>query len=204
MSYQLNLIDERLLPVPQRPSVAAVLAVAVLCGIGGVVHLHWERSQLARSLAQPGAESLATSEEVPLDPVYETRLRQLQRDERLRDALAGFSDLPQDSAARLRQLAAALPDALWLTDVQFSGSRGVRIAGGALDTAALAAYATRLGQVPAFSGLPLKALSVEPARDDNAAAESGDGAAPPPATRVVHHHFVLTSGPMAAADNDSK
>lgn len=196
MGYQLNLIDERALPVPARPSVAAVLALALLCGVVGIAHLHWERTQLARSLAQPGADTLAGGEEAPADPAYDARLRLVQRDERLRDVLAGFRDLPLDSAARLQQLAAALPDALWLTDVQLSGSRGVRIAGGALDTAALAAYATRLGQVPAFSGLPMQALSVEPTLDEAPPRDAGSHAPAAATARALHHHFVLTSGRM--------
>lgn len=196
MSYQLNLIDERALPVPARPSVAAVLALALLCGGVGFAHLHWERAQLARSLAQPGADTVASGEEAPVDPAYDARLRLVQRDERLRDALAGFRDLPLDSAARLQQLAAALPDALWLTDVQLSGSRGVRIAGGALEPAALAAYATRLGQVPAFSGLPMQAFSVEPTHDEAARRDAGDPTSAAATAHTAQHHFVLTSGQM--------
>jgi Tfp pilus assembly protein PilN len=204
MGYQLNLIDERALPVPVRPSVAAMLTLALLCGGVGFTHLRWEGARLARSLAQPGADAVASSEDLPADPAYETRLRVVQRDERLRDALAGFRDLPQDSAARLQQLAAALPDALWLTDVQLSGSRGVRIVGGTIEPAALAAYASRLGQVPAFSGLPMQALILEPTHDAvvrRDADQAASAAAPP---RAVQHHFVLTSGQMQADDEPLK
>ena len=204
MGYQLNLIDERALPVQARPSVAALLTLSLICGGVGVAHLHRERAQLARSLTQPGAETLAGGEEVPADPAYDARLLVVQRDERLRDALAGFRDLPQDSAARLQQLAAALPDSMWLSDVQLSGSRGVRIAGGALEPAALAAYATRLGEVPAFSGLPMQALSVEPTSDEAARRDTGDNASVAAMARAVQHHFVLTSGQMPVDDEPLK
>ncbi len=162
------------------------------------LHLGWERRQLAHSLAQPGAEAVVADGTLPADAAYDARLAQLLRDERLRDALAGFADLPQHSAQRLQQLAAALPDSLWLSEVELQGSRGVRIVGGALDPAALAGYATRLGQLDGFSGLPLQALTVETAGRPDGDTAGTDTALPAPAW----HHFVLTSGSMPAVRDE--
>ncbi len=197
MAHQLNLIDERLLPVAARPSVAALLALAGVCVVVAWGHLSWERGQLARSLAQPGAEAVASDGTPGADAAHDARLAQLLRDERLRDALAGFSDLPQHSARRLQQLAAALPDQLWLSEVELQGSRGVRIVGGTLDPAALSGYATRLGQLEDFSGLPLQALTVEQA--ERPVDESALTGVKPPAW----HHFVLTSGSMTATHEEA-
>lgn len=205
MAYQLNLIDETLLPVAVRPSVATVLVLSAACVLAGTGHLAYERSQFARSLAQPQADDVALDAESGPEAAFDTRLVQLQRDERLRDALAGFRDLPLDTAQRLQQLSAALPDQLWLTEVEFSGSRGVRVAGGALDPSALSAYAARLSQVPVFSGLPLQAVTVEPTRVDAAQAEGGDAAAAATApARAPHHQFVLTSGQLAGGDEGAR
>lgn len=180
MRHALNLIDQRLLPVPARPSAAALLALALLVVSSLAGHFGWERLQLAQTLALSGADDPVPSAEAAPDAEYDHALRALQRDEVLRDALAGSTDLPQDSALRLRELLAELPDALWLVEVELSGQRGLRITGGALDSAALAAYAQRLGRLDAWRGTPLQVLNLEPRRDETAAA-------------VPSHQFVLAS-----------
>lgn len=192
MRHALNLIDPAMLPSPAQPSVAALLVLLSVCFIGSAAHLSWERMQFARTLALPGAAEVGAESLEPADPAFEQRLLQVQRDEALRDALAGVNDLPLDSAVRLRALAQVLPDSLWLTEVEFSGRHGLRIAGGALDTPALAAYVARLGQIDGLKGLPLQFVSVEPQSAEAVDAEAS-GTSDKPAMRPAHHRFVLAS-----------
>jgi Tfp pilus assembly protein PilN len=201
--HALNLIDAKLLPSPAQPSLAMLLGVLGLAIAGAAGHLSWERMQFARTLALPGAAEAAAEHLEPSDPAFEQRLAQVQRDEALRDALAGFSDLPLDSAARLRALAGVLPDSLWLTEVEFSGRTGLRIAGGALDTAALPGYVARLGQIDGLRGLRLQFVSVEPhsAEAVDADATQADASA---AARAAQHRFVLASSDMPSGEGGGR
>jgi hypothetical protein len=65
--------------------------------------------------------------------------------------------------------------------VEFSGARGVRIAGGALDALAVAEFSRRLGQEPAFKGLPVQvfALNAPAAEADPHPAADAPEARPP-------------------------
>lgn len=192
MRHALNLIDAKLLPQPVRPPIPVLLSTLALALSGLLGHFAWERSQFAATLARPGAAEALSEVEQPPDPAFEERLRQVQRDEALRDALAGVTDLPRDSAVRLRALARALPDALWLTEVELSGRSGLRIAGGALDPSSLAAYVARLGQIDGLRGLPLKVASVEPLLPQASDAEAAETPSKP-LERDVRYQFVLAS-----------
>ncbi len=193
MRQQLNLIDVRLLEAPVRPSLlvlAAIVAAAAL-GVGG--HFSWERSAYQKLLARSAAEPMdaATVERAP-DATFEARLRQIDRDELLLAVLTRVTDLPVNSAALLGQLAAALPDTLWLAEVELTGSRGLHISGGALDVAAVAVYANRLGKIATLGGVPIQLLTIEPRAAESAeTAGAHDGSAP--ATLPAHYHFNLAS-----------
>jgi Tfp pilus assembly protein PilN len=93
------------------------------------------------------------------------RERVAQR-EALRDLLAA-DQLPQEPAALLRSVIDALPQTLWLTEVEVARERALRIAGGALDAAALNNFATALAQVPALRGVPVHTVRLEPAAKDS-------------------------------------
>lgn len=200
MKQQLNLIDPRLLPVPARPSVATLLALLAAAGVAVLGHGGWERAHYDEALAPPGALQAEALEVSRPDPALQTLQRQVERDELLRDGLARASDLPIDSVGQLRQLSAALPNTLWLTDVELTGRNGLRIAGGALDVTALATYAARLSNIASLKGRQLQALTVEPQQPE--ALGDADGAA---AERLPPHHlFVLASDGAQALNKDAR
>ena len=200
MKQQLNLIDPRLLPVPARPSVATLLALLAAAGVAVLGHGGWERAHYDEALAPPGALKAEALEVSGPDPALHTLQRQVERDELLRDGLARASDLPIDSVGQLRQLSAALPNTLWLTDVELTGRNGLRIAGGALDVTALATYAARLSNIASLKGRQLQALTVEPQQPE--ALGDADGAA---AERLPPHHlFVLASDGAQALNKDAR
>lgn len=200
MRQHLNLIDPALLPVTAWPSVPGLLGLLALVGALVLGHYGWERSRLAQALLQAAGAPAGTPEPVVPDPVRQALQHQVERDELLRDGLARASDLPADSVGQLRRVAAALPDTLWLIDVELSGRSGLRIAGGALDVAALTTYAARLGQIDSLKGRPLQTLTLEPQRP--VAGTEAEGAAP--ATLPPHHFFVLASGDAQGLTRDAR
>lgn len=203
MRHALNLIDPGLLPVPTRPPVSVLLGVLVLA-VGGLgVHYSWERTQFERTLALPGVTESGLEGEEHADPAHAQRLHRVVRDEALADALSGIIDLPRDSAARLRALTQALPDSLWLTEVELGGRSGLRIAGGTLDSAALAPYVARLGQIDGLQGLPLQVVSMEPHQPESASLDGepaavADAPAVKPVAPPAQHRFVLEGGGLSA------
>ena len=196
MKQQLNLIDPKLLPVPPRPPVAVLLALLAVAALAVMAHFAWERAQFNMALAHFGTLQAPAPEEAAPDPALQALQRQVERDELLRDGLARASDLPADSVGQLRQLAAALPHTLWLTDIELTGRTGLRIAGGTLDVTALAAYAARLSDIASLKGRPLQALTVEPQLPEP---QSDAELRMPP-----HHLFVLASGEAQAANKDPR
>ena len=187
---QLNLIDPQLLPVAARPSVATLLTVLTLAAVAVLGHYAWEKARFSEALAQTGTEPAAADEAAP-DPALQALQRQIERDELLSQGLARASDLPTDTAVVLRQVAAALPPSLWLTDVEMSGRNGLRIAGGTLDVSALSDYAVKLGDIASLKGRALHALSVEPRQPPSAPVESSGAAVE---SMPPHHVFVLANG----------
>ena len=201
MKQQLNLIDPKLLPKAARPSVVELVSILAVASVAVLGHYSWEHARFVAVLAQPGTgQAAAAPDEGASDAALETLQRQVERDELLRDGLARASDLPADSATQLRQLASALPDTLWLTDVELSGRTGLRIAGGAQDVAALTIYAARLGEIASLKGRPLQALMVEPQRTES----RGDSEASTAESRPSHHLFVLASGDPQTSIKDTR
>ncbi|HEY6353573.1 MAG TPA: PilN domain-containing protein [Burkholderiaceae bacterium] len=175
MTQQINLIDGALLPAREWCDGRLLLCItaSLLLGLAGL-HAH-ERHQLARVVE---AESARAGEPEPsttrVDDASLISLQaQIAADERLLKALSGMTDLPRDNAPRLRQLFAAMPDSLWLREIEFSAEHAVRIAGGATQAEALAGFSNRLGQLPAFRALPLHVFVVKP-RDRTAVAGSDE------------------------------
>jgi len=172
-----------------------VAAIGLACLLA-LSHVSWERHALAQSIA----EAPPAAPEVQPDPAVEAEIvaanARIERDERLLQAVAGLTDLPPDNALRLQSLIAAMPATLWLDTVEFSGRAGVRITGGATESAALADYARRLAATPAFRELPLQLFSLGPTllKFASAADESTPLAPQRPA-----HGFVLSSLATEAA-----
>ncbi|KNZ33512.1 MAG: hypothetical protein AD742_06385 [Methylibium sp. NZG] len=203
MKQQLNLIDPRLLTAAARPSAITLVIMLGLAAVAVQAHYGWERLQLKRALAGSSVEPAAAA---PVDDAASQAERALQalqrsveRDELLLDGLARASDLPVDSVSQLRQLAAALPQALWLTEVELSGRTGLRIAGGTLDVAALSGYAARLGEIAALKGRALQTLTLVPQRPEPANGAAAEADALPP-----HHLFVLASGEPQTTAKDTR
>lgn len=200
MIQQINLID------PSLRVVRDWLAGRVIAGTGLaltlVVGAHWgyEQTTLTRLLSS-AATTTAPDAAAGAAPASaeDIQLREAQQaiagSERLMQAVAGLTDLPHDNAQRLRSVIGAMPDTLWLQEVEFDGERGLRIAGGATDAAALTAFAQRLGALPAFRGAPLQVFKVDPRaapeRPDAADAAAADERAP-------HYAFVLSTSDSEA------
>ena len=86
-----------------------------------------------------------------------------------------------------------MPDTLWLQELEFNGERGLRIAGGATDAAALTTFAQRLGALPAFHGTPLQVFKIDPRAAPERTDTSSADAAPAIDERLPHYAFVLSS-----------
>lgn len=180
----INLVEARLLP-PLR--LLSGLRLATLIAAGALlVFGHWgfERVALSRALAMDSTAEQADTNHRSVaakDGLADLRERVAQR-EALRDLLAA-DHLPQQPAALLRSVIDALPQTLWLTEVEVARERALRIAGGALDAAALNSFAAALAQVPSLRGMPVHTVRLEPA--------GKDGDAP------AGWRFVLASGSVA-------
>jgi hypothetical protein len=162
MTQQINLLEPSLRPRRQWCSGRDMLVAGAVLAVAVLGHYVWEQQALARVLAAASAPVPAAVDApagVPPDAAQALLLERqarVRRDEALLQTLAGLNDLPRHNAQRLQGLMAVLPQDMWLQEVQFSGARGVRIAGGALNAAALAARvpgpaAARGGRGPARS-----------------------------------------------------
>lgn len=202
MTQQINLLEPALRPMRRWGRdmllAGAALAAAVL------LHHQFERMALARVLAASGAAPGEATAAV--DTELQERQARLQRDDLLLKTVAGLIDLPHDSARRLRVLIAALPPDAWLTEVEFSGARGVRIAGGALDALSVAEFARRLGREPAFKGLPVQVFALDARAAETAASAPSTTAsttastpAEAPEGRLPAFHAFVFSSPDAVA-----
>ncbi len=179
MTQQINLLEHSLLPKREWCTGRVIVTVAGLLAAAVGAHYTNESAGIKRLLAA-GAPSPAGTEASAdaADPI-EMQLRESQarlaRGEMLMKALAGLTDLPRDNARRLQALIDAMPDTVWLQEVELVGERGVRIAGGATQAAALAGYAQRLGSTKEFEALPLHVYALTP-RDADAHDHTASGA----------------------------
>lgn len=183
----LNLVDERLLPPRPRPSGAVLLAGFGIAMTLVVLHGAFERHRLAAAIAaapEPAAEDIATP--TPSQTLLALQQRVAQR-RALLDTLETAQALPREPADTLEGVLAAVPDAAWLTEVDLQGARGLRIAGGVLEPAALLPLSRRLSQLPTLRGVPIGTLRLT--RDAGSDAGAGDDAPPP----LPSHRFVLAS-----------
>jgi Tfp pilus assembly protein PilN len=198
MTQQINLVEPSLRPQRQWCSGRDMLVAGAALAVAVLGHYVWEQQALARVLAAAAAPVPAVVDApagVPPDAAQALLLEhqaRVRRDEALLQTLAGLNDLPRQNAQRLQSLIAVLPPDMWLQEVQFSGARGVRIAGGALSAAALTAYTRRLGEQPAFHGLPLHVVAVDP-RETQAAGGDAGAEAGPRTGLPAHYGFVLSS-----------
>lgn len=196
MTQQVNLIDASLLP-PRRLLTARSMLVAWAAGSLFVLsHLAWERNALRNALVVEPAASSAESnpQAVPATEGDAAMQRRIVQSEALRQMLRRSGQAMPDGAALLRQVIAALPESMWLTQIDIAGTQAIRIAGGTTDPKALTDFADRLARIPALRGVPIEAVRIEP---QEANAGGGDGAAATPA----HHNFVLASAQATGEEN---
>lgn len=167
MTSQINLVDAALLlkhALIDGRAAAVIVGVALL---GVAIHGGMESAQLRAALASSSAQATlqataaANAASAPAG-IGTAQTQQLQRNLALRDALAQAHRLPDDSARVLQQVMAALPESLWLTEIDLRGSQSIRIAGGALDASALASFSASLARIDALKGTPVLLLQLEP------------------------------------------
>lgn len=208
MTSQINLVDASLLPkraLIDGRAAAAIVGVALLSvAIHGGMESAQLRSALAANPAAAMLQATATADAAST-PVggLAAQTQQLQRNLALRDALAQAHSLPDDSARLLQQVMAALPDTLWLTEIDLRGNQSIRIAGGALDASALAGFSASLARIEALKGTPVLVLQLEPqVRADGASADDNDSASTTPTARRARqpYTFALASGDASAAE----
>ena len=191
----INLVDPSLLPPLRLLSGHRLLGLLALAVCAVAVHGGIERQRLAQAMAlanaaapaasdAPQAATAAAATDASAD--LPTRIAQRQL---LLQAMSGPATLTRDAADVLQRVMGAVPDTLWLTELDLQGARGLRIAGGTLDPAALGVFAARLALTPALRGLPIETLRLSFEAGD---AEPGEGREDAPVA-TPHHRFVLAN-----------
>jgi hypothetical protein len=191
---QINLVDPRLLPPQRTLSGATLVALVATATLAVTTHYLVERQWMTRlvAAAAPSTATAAAPDANAGTPDATAALaRQIAQREALRDLMVSRAEPPQDSASLIQDLVAALPETLWLTEIDIAGARALRISGGALEPAALITFADRLARIPALHSLPIETVRLEPLPD-----ERGDAGQPP--ARPAHR-FVLASAAAPAA-----
>ncbi|MES2091302.1 MAG: hypothetical protein V4532_15175 [Pseudomonadota bacterium] len=197
MRAQINLVDLSLLPAVQHLSTKRVLLVVVVALATLTAHYSYERFQLNKTLAisaskDAGVDPLAAS--LNIDADLDRLQKQLMRDELLRDGLSKLTDLPVDNAQMLADVIAALPDSLWLKELEFFGKHGIRIRGGATDPAMLTEFSAKLAKVPALAGLPVQVVKLTPEIAASAEkAPTEDGSTPTITLAPTYFDFELAT-----------
>ena len=192
MTQQINLLDPALLPQRDWCNGRFILGMGALLAV--VIGGQWvyERQAMTRLLANSAVAAPTEASTAAIDGEIAELQSKLASGEALLHAAGGLSDLPKDSAARVQALIDAMPQNLWLDEVEFGINQRVRISGGVGDAAGLAAFSQRLGEAQAYGGLPLRVVALEP--QDSESAERRDKSvtlnAPPVNTSF---NFVLSS-----------
>ncbi len=195
MTQQINLLDPALLPHRDWCNGRFIVGMSavLLLAIGGQWgHERWAMAQLLAHSAAAGAEATAAAT-ASIDAEIAELNTQLAGGEALLRAAGGLVELPKDSAARIESLIAAMPQNLWLDEVEFSADRRVSIAGGVSDAAGLAAFSKRLGESSTYGGLPLRVVALEPRESDAPEIAGASGQTTTATLKKVSYHFVLAS-----------
>lgn len=192
MTQQINLLDPALLPQRDWCNGRFILGMGALLAV--VIGGQWtyERQAMTRLLANSVVPAPVEASTATIDSEIAELQSKLAGAEALLRAAGGLSELPKDSAARAQALIDAMPQNLWLDEVEFGINQRVRISGGVGDAAGLAAFSRRLGEAQAYSGLPLRVVALEP--QDSESAERRDKSVTlktPPMN--ASFHFVLSS-----------
>lgn len=183
MTQQINLIDASALGGRDPLSGLNIVVTLGLAALVMVAHYsyeqwRWQRVTAATTEAEVQAQASSTAATQASDQLAQLQA-QITADDQLRQAEAALLDPPKDCAVRLQALVAAMPASLWLRQVEFAGARNVRIAGSSLRSADVSDYAQALGSKPAFSGLPVRVLTLDRREVVEEAVETADGNQPP-------------------------
>jgi hypothetical protein len=200
-----NLLDARLMP--REPLVRSEWALAGLMVALLAVATHgWLESRLTRqavaalaastpgAAAEDGAAGSASGDAAtkPANAEHQALQRRVALAEMQLAAVSTHLDVPEEPASTLRQVVAALHESMWLTEIELTGAREWRIAGGTLAPQALVPFAGQLRETHALLGTALLTVRLEPWPMP---ARPADAPALPAA-----HRFVLAT----AATGDSR
>lgn len=179
-TQQVNLVDPSLLRVPERLGRNTLLTVLALGVVAVSVHWSVERYEFGRQLSRltPSTPPVVAAETTGVE-VMPAHLLSMQeriiRGETLRSALAQGGDLPDNAGAILNAVILALPDTMWLTELQVLGDKSVVISGGTLERPALATFSQQLEANPTLTGTPITIVQLEPrSRQQVAPPSAGD------------------------------
>ncbi len=196
----INLLDPRLLPAASGANtpMTALVVSALACAVVGVaVHGLVEQRLLKQALAdqdtlqaQNEAKAAAQTQAAGTAPAAGAELDKLRRSLAQRQALLAALQReapgPLQPAQTLNSVLQALPDNVWLNELELRGEQQLRITGGTLETLALARYAHQLSRAPSLRGTALKTVRLE-------AVPASLAASP------LQHHFELASAWPAGA-----
>jgi Tfp pilus assembly protein PilN len=160
MTQQINLLDPSLLPARDWCTASLIVGVGLALAAALIGQIGYERHAMARLLAAPG-DSAAVDGAAPADAELADLQQAIDRDEALLRSVGSLVDLPQGSAAQLRDLFAVLPETLWLHEVELGAARSLRIRGSTLQPQALTVLAQRLNGSPSFRGAALQVLTLQ-------------------------------------------
>ena len=175
MVQQLNLLDTRFAPQPQRYSARQgllAMGLVLALSVAGTQALRWsanralaERSELARQLAPLKAQRQAISAGASLGPDNElAQLRLLEAGHRrIAAALdAGAAGSREGHAEYLEALARRATGTLWITGFALAEDGGdIELTGRMADASVLTDYLRSLNAEPRFKGRPFAQLSLK-------------------------------------------
>ena len=186
MAQQVNLIDISLRPARQNLPPDALLAAVAVAGLLLTTHFAWEKWALARELAQAVAPVVA-AEAAPDGAAQSQRAARLAQREALRDLMRLQVSVAEGSATLMGDIIRAMPEDMWLTELEVGASATLRLSGASADSASFSRFTSRLENIAALKSLPLHTVRLEPlVPEDTAAAQDQ--------TTPTGRRFVLVSG----------
>lgn len=195
MTQQINLLDPALLPQRDWCTGRFILGMAAVLAVIVAGQWFYEQQAMARLLAR--SQAADTGEHLSaLDEEIAEMQTQLAHSEALLRTAGGLTELPKDNAARAQALFDAMPQNLWLDEVEFGANQRVRIRGGVSDAAGLATFSQRLGTAAAYSRLPLRVVALAPQEQGPVERRDTPASLTAPALSGPFHFM------LASTDND--
>jgi hypothetical protein len=162
MPQQINLIDESLRPVRQRLPASALLATLAVASSLLATHYMWEKWSLARALSHAVVPPPAVSE-LATDTATQAREEaRLAQREALRDLLRLQVSVAEGSASLLGDIIGAMPENMWLTELEVGAARTLKIGGGIANSASFGLFSSRLEHITALKNLPVHTVRLGP------------------------------------------